>query len=183
MKKDTSDDFSWLVQQRCHVQNLLLDLYRYVLVHERELIRNSTRRDRASRATYLLLIGVAFSLWRAVFLTNEKRTPARVVGHARKFLEAVVRDNTITFNTDRDLHEWSAGYYINNARYRLAMIREKLFELHPRQLRAAKSFKRFATITERGIDTLNRDMRHAWRICFEAACEGLDILRGGNGRR
>jgi hypothetical protein len=66
-----------------------------------------------------LLIGCVFSLWRAVFLLDVERASEKIGSDAKEFLETVIRENAVTFQTDRNKREWVVGYYLNNARYRL----------------------------------------------------------------
>lgn len=85
---------------------------------------NSEKREYAA--------GAAFSLWRAVFLLAEKElrsefrdengdavSKGRVQAAARAFLHQVVKTNAINFPDDMRNAPWTAGYYINNAIYRV----------------------------------------------------------------
>jgi len=62
-----AEDYKWLVEQRSKTQELILGVYEFGKKHEGEL-----RNNNSLTTIYLLLIGVAFSLWRAVFLIHEK---------------------------------------------------------------------------------------------------------------
>jgi hypothetical protein len=69
-----------------------------------------------------------FSLWRAVFLIHKSQTKRRlnepeIDTHARLFLLKVIETNTILFGDDVNYREWSGGYYVNNAWYRVTEIR------------------------------------------------------------
>ena len=49
--------------------------------------------------------------------------------HAERFLEIVVRDNAINYPQDRETREWTVGYYLNNARFRVVQMETKLVQL------------------------------------------------------
>src|SRR5205807_9071615 len=124
-------------------------------------------RPRAPRSTLLLTAGSAYSLWQAVFLAKRHRSTAEIVHHAAVFLEALVRDNTITNSADRELLEWSAGYYLNNARYRLVRVRERLMQVRPDEVKASPAFKAFEQLEDTGIDAVNNDMMKSWRVACD----------------
>jgi hypothetical protein len=67
-----------------------------------------------------LLVGAAFSLWRAVFLAPKNPTSRlAILKKGRKFLEKFLRDNSISYGDEKNNREWSFGYYLNNVRFRL----------------------------------------------------------------
>jgi hypothetical protein len=168
----TAPDYEWLIAQRNDVQRLLLDLYRFVAEHEADLVNN-----RAARSTFLLIVGSAYSLWQAVFLAKRHRSTAEIVRHAAVFLEAVVRDNTVANSADRELLEWSAGYYLNNARYRLVRLREKLAQLRPDDVKSSAAFKAFEQLEDTGIDAVTNDITKSWRVAFDCANRGFELLK------
>jgi hypothetical protein len=59
-------------------------------------------------------------LWRAVFLAPKNPTsrPA-ITQKGSAFLEKFLRDNTISYGDEKREREWSFGYYLNNACFRL----------------------------------------------------------------
>jgi hypothetical protein len=75
-----------------------------------------------------LLIGCAFSLWRAAFLLDASRDPSAMGRKAVEFLEKFVTDNMITFQNDCTMKEWAVGYYLNNAKYRLQRVPQLGYE-------------------------------------------------------
>lgn len=170
-------DYQWLVEQRNDVQRLLLELYLFVAEHEDDLVKN-----RAARSTFMLIVGAGYSLFQAVFLAKQRRSTAEIVRHAAVFLEAVVRDNVVRDNTvassaDRELLEWSAGYYLNNARYRLVRMREKLAQVRPDEVKASAAFKAFEQMEDTGIDAVNNDMMKSWRIAYDCAKQGFELMK------
>ena len=73
-----------------------------------------------------LLIGIGFSLWRAVFLAHAERDPLAVLEHGRDVLRLVVEDNAIGYPADKTHRAWTVGFYLNNARYRIEALSAKL---------------------------------------------------------
>ena len=104
----------WLVEARNQIQTLMLSLKG----------RWEKTSDRNAR---LFALGAAFSLWRAVFQIGEVDIERRLDSTdldkaACGFLDKVIRRNAITFSDE--LQEWSGGYYINNAIYRVTEVLE-----------------------------------------------------------
>ena len=74
-----------------------------------------------------MLTGAAFSLWRAVFLAPQGPTGTedmigngiKFIGNGIKFLDKVLRDNSISYGDEKKRRDWSFGYYLNSARFRL----------------------------------------------------------------
>ena len=119
---NTLEGLEWLVAARNEIQVLMFNLYR------RWQRLDSEKREYAA--------GAAFSLWRAAFLLAEKELKSefrdesgnsvktgRVQAAAKSFLHQVVRTNAINFPDDMRNAPWTAGYYINNAVYRVNDMR------------------------------------------------------------
>ena len=119
---NTLQGLEWLVAARNEIQVLMLNLYR------RWARLDSEKREYAA--------GAAFSLWRAAFLLAEKELKSefrdengvnvrssRVQAAAKAFLHQVVRTNAINFADELRNAPWTAGYYINNAVYRVNDMR------------------------------------------------------------
>jgi hypothetical protein len=99
-----ADELNWLVESRNKIQSLML-----------QLLERWSELERYKRISALT---VALSLWRAVFLfvRNEHNDEAEKVDRsARRFLEKLVRTNTIAFNDDLQLRTWSGNYYVKVA--------------------------------------------------------------------
>ena len=125
MDSDRVDELKgmdWLVEARNQIQNLMLEL------HERWKSLDVENRQFAA--------GAAFSLWRAVFLLAMKEEtlmkerlvgppekPGRVDRSARAFIGRVVKTNTVTFTDEMNAAHFSAGYYVNNAAYRVSEMK------------------------------------------------------------
>lgn len=112
MTQTTLDDYAWLVERRSQIQSFLFKLYTHA---ETKAVKLEHPWD----SVFDLLIGAAFSLWRAAFLIVRERNPELVRDHAKHFLELLVRDNAIAYTQDRQTHAWTVGYYLNNAYFRL----------------------------------------------------------------
>lgn len=73
-----------------------------------------------------LLLGSAFSIWRGAFLIKGPRKRNQVTRNAKKFLGILLADNAINYPQDRETSEWTAGYYVNSAHYRLVLAKKWL---------------------------------------------------------
>jgi hypothetical protein len=111
----------WVVQYRTINQHSLLQLYKLGKTQEASIVSDS-----AHRSVFALLVGAGFSLWRAVTLSDVRRTWPEIVGDANKLLLRLVQDNAVGYPQDRDTREWMGGYYLNNAKWRLIRARDEL---------------------------------------------------------
>jgi hypothetical protein len=105
-----TDNYTWLIKARALNQEVLLRLYR---------LKVTDKSNRVSQYIYTLLVGAAFSLWRAAFLSDATRELDKITEDATKLLKRLIQDNAVAYPQDRDTREWMAGYYINNAIWRL----------------------------------------------------------------
>lgn len=117
------EDYAWLVDARWRIQTSLLELF--------ELVQSEARRaelegQETTRQGFGWLLGAAFSLWRAAFLSNAAPDWSGNLKHARGFLEKLLQDNAINYQQDKDTKAWSGGYYLNNSRFRLQMAHKLL---------------------------------------------------------
>lgn len=110
----------WLVKSRSENQDLALKLYR-ILRDNGEILRNSDDMANISQG----LLAVIFSLWRAVFLSEENNDPMSWYDHVEMFLDTLIRDNEINYTQDKRYQSWTFTYYVANARYRLDAISKK----------------------------------------------------------
>lgn len=109
-----AEHLKWAIDQRAKVQHTLLALY--------ELVRDTPPDDAWTDKEEAIddLIAVAFSLWRAVFLTEQPRTDSSRREAQRQFLATVISTNSITFGDDRRNSSWSLGFYLLNAHQRVS---------------------------------------------------------------
>jgi hypothetical protein len=150
----------WLVLHRSNIQNLLLELHLFLQEQRRALDA-----DADLRSIFGLLVGSAFSLWRAVFLADSSRDWKNILDDADRFLDTLIRDNTILFRDDKNA--WSIGYYLNNGRYRLYRILEKMPDEQLRNL--------IDQIKSTGVDEVSA--RNAWQLSYEAARLAFDLVK------
>ncbi len=113
------EDLATLVNRRNAIATFLLSLY-----ESRASGGKCLGADRMH--SFHLLVGVAFSLWRAAFLLRPDRQLRSVSTAADHFLHTLCRDNSINYAQDRDNCHWTVGYYLNNAYLRLVIVPERL---------------------------------------------------------
>jgi hypothetical protein len=106
--------FTWLVDGRSANQRSTLELYKLISGNERKLNSNAELQKAAQELT-----GVAFSLWRAVFLSDTSGEYEDQLAVLKKFLTSLIADNTVLYVTDKNARNWSFRYYLDNAVHRL----------------------------------------------------------------
>lgn len=163
-----SDNFDWLVKARASNQEVLLRLYRFVKGNSQTL-----QSDAIKRTVFALLVGAGFSLWRAAFLGDAERKWPAIIGHSEQLLKRLVQDNAVNYTQDRETREWMAGYYINNAQWRLLMAWQKL-ENSSLQSNALEKLKRFE---DRGAE--EESLIELWDTSHEALLDLLNALSKG----
>jgi len=94
-----------------------LDLYKIIYDHTTTLNGDAVLGEAAQELT-----GVAFSLWRAVFLSDTTGEFEDQFADLKKFLVGLISDNTVLYNTDKNARNWSFRYYLDNAVLRLGKI-------------------------------------------------------------
>jgi len=109
--------FTWLVDGRSANQRSTLELYRIISGHERKLNSNVELQEAAQELT-----SVAFSLWRAVFLSDTTGEYKDQLADLKKFLISLISDNTVLYITDKNARNWSFRYYLDNAVHRLRKL-------------------------------------------------------------
>lgn len=112
-KYTPKSDLSWLVPRRSKIQQITLEIYKF----------NSSLDDKERERLWPVLgylVGIAFSLWRAVFLSLPVRKPSEVYQQADHLLGILLETNAVGFPQDQLTLQWMAGYYNNNAILRLS---------------------------------------------------------------
>jgi hypothetical protein len=112
-------DFKWLLPARAKIQQALLDLHNLGTTRRIDLLNDAEHLARP----FVLLVGAAFSLWRAAFLSDITQSWEWIVDTANTLLEKLLITNTLSFSTDRDLRYWMVGYYLNSTGFRLDAAR------------------------------------------------------------
>jgi len=149
-----------LVDNRNRIQSALHKLYR--LLNEKSPLASSPRGQ--------LLVGIGFSLWRAVFLAKSTRDWEAAGEKAEKFLRHVIETNAVSFETERSHSDWCFGYYLGSAQYRIWQMNDLL-----------------KTAGESGLDSFAQKIRDedaasgpnmkAWESAFEAFDRAIDLER------
>lgn len=104
----------WLVQNRSRIQRHMLELDQFWA----EMKESGVERE--FWPAFGMLIGIAFSLWRAVFLAPRGKPEAvNEIEQGLKFLGILIDTNAIGFPQESENWRWAAGYYLNNAMLRL----------------------------------------------------------------
>lgn len=167
-----------MVERRAKSQKSLLDIYRFLEKHEKAL--GSPSRT-AQWPIFALLIGASFSLWRAVFLSFNVERPKKdrqAIQHAKKFLELLVRDNAIGYPQDRESKEWTSGYYLNGARYRLERVFQKLEQTGITL--ADADVEKFRKLDSEGISSNN--LMEVWDTCQAATTAAFNEFQRAWGK-
>jgi hypothetical protein len=116
-------NLEWAILQRANIQRTLLALY--------DLARRSSLEGGLPSAeshsifiepyAFDHFIAAAFSLWRAVFLTDADRSWRVTRRHQEEFLEKLLTTNTIAFADDYKSRAWTVRFYLEAAKARLVI--------------------------------------------------------------
>lgn len=106
--------YDWLIRARTESQSALLRLLRLGTEKRGRFILNVE-----AHQLFGLLVGAAFSFWRAAFLSNIRRSPQDIHDNALTLLESALETNAILFQQEKKTEEWMGGYYLNSGRFRL----------------------------------------------------------------
>jgi len=169
----SQQDLAWLVQQRSKNQDLLLELCTFGREKAERLAE-----DESDRKVFHLLVGAAFSLWRAVFLAEHHTDVGVLLNQSQTFLETLVTDNAIGYYQDKKMQAWTAGYYLNNSYFRLQEAIDVLVGegAVSRGITAPEEFTRFEEQNRRSM--VSSDRQGAWEVAHAAASRALSLLRG-----
>jgi hypothetical protein len=108
-------DRRWLVENRSKIQARMLEL---------DELSPNVREPYVPgiQSLFNMMIGAVFSLWRAVFLVRTDYDFDKEHNHALVLLGTLIDTNAVNFSQDHKSANWMAGYYINNAVFRLHAI-------------------------------------------------------------
>ncbi|MDT4966919.1 MAG: hypothetical protein QOJ64_1656 [Acidobacteriota bacterium] len=128
------------------------------------------------RSLFCLLIGAAFSLWRASFLTEVRRGWPGVLAGAEKFLTAVVRDNAIGYNQEKSAQKWMVGFYLNSAAFRIDAILRNRASGKKKLAAALRSgdFSEFQKLFTTGLHAVHPS--HAWEVIYNVLARLVENL-------
>jgi hypothetical protein len=155
------DRLQWAIDARARSQRLLLALYQFGEDRNFGSASNEFASPLPETALFSLLVGIAFSLWRAAFLAE---MPTRVwpeaLRNAQTLLSRVLETNAIAFGTEHDLQGWTGGYYLNNAKLRL---------LEALRDQVASSRATDADVKRVDVSLLETNPHDTWKLfCAEA---------------
>jgi len=162
------DDFpAWLVPARNNIQRQLLRLQALIGPPPKE----PDKPQIADRDLEMLgwLLGIGFSLWRAVFQAGKALDRDVNYFHARKFLDEIIRNNAAVYLTE--LNSWSLGYYLNNARFRLVEARRFLLDDE-----GAGELDTLMGKIRQALEGPQGQASDEWMICFHALRLMLDVM-------
>jgi hypothetical protein len=105
---------AWQIDRRYRIQRIMFALHTFLTTEES---LHSEQND----AWYPMvrMVGIAFSLWRAAFLTHTTGAKKAVYKNMVDYLDKVIKHNSIAFTDDYNMSDQAAPYYTGNARYRL----------------------------------------------------------------
>jgi hypothetical protein len=127
MQKDESDRLkrlTELVESRSKIMGLSLAILKVMRTEDVSTSESTLNKRHAS-----LMVGIVFSLWRAVFLFHQPKNWEATLSDAQNFLEKVIADHIINFADDFRERGWSFAYYINNAHLRMRLLCAEMPEL------------------------------------------------------
>jgi len=157
---------AYTLRFRYDIQSVLFELYKFIRDKSPNL------EETPHQQAFELIVGAAFSLWRAIFLIEADRSWPSMSSRLEGFLHKVVTDNAITFQDDKANSAWTVGYYLGSANMRLEKAHEKL--LLSKQL-GEEARNAGLTLTE----TWNLSDEHTlmeWRMIFESMCTLFKLL-------
>ena len=154
----STEHITWLVESRSRNQHVCLKLF-LVLKDNEKQIKNKSEHENNAQA----LVAIAFSLWRAVFLSDVEIESATVVlAAAQSFLGNLILHNTVAYQHDRTTRDWAFIYYVNNARYRLESISRELPNIVPVAFVADEQGdqKSYWSFCQAALETAVRNFEH-----------------------
>jgi hypothetical protein len=159
----------WLVHARSEIQKVSLEIYNFDLA----LARHPDKRAKVWPIQGFL-IGIAFSLWRSVFLSLPKRSPVEMYESGQLIIKIILETNTVGFSQDIATQQWMAGFYNNNAILRLFSIFENAESIalleSTRKVDVALEAMKYHPSEQRRIAALSPKDQYAF------ALEGLKLV-------
>jgi hypothetical protein len=147
---------AWQVDRRFRIQCIMHELHRFLAAQES---LHSDHND----AWYPMvrMVGIAFSLWRAAFLTHTTGKKKAAYKNMVEYLDKVIKQNTIAFIDDYNMSDHAAPYYTGNARYRL----ERMYRFNP-DLLQIKSVAAIDKLLQDDREEMPQDV--LWDMCYLA---------------
>jgi hypothetical protein len=155
-----------LVKSRSAIQESTLEILR-VMRH----IGQSKDVSASIKLKMSLLVGVAFSLWRAVFLTHDNQGLEENLADAEAFLVKVLKHNTADHFDDASMGGWAFSYHLNNAHLRLVLLGTKM-PLLRQTLTVHGQWQLDAELAR----TENTDSQDLWDIHHKIFTSAIELL-------
>jgi hypothetical protein len=121
--------------------------------------------SRNYKAVTMSLVSACFSLWRAVFLSDQTDTDETQFVDAKKFLGKMILDNMVAYAQDRGARDWTFDYYLICAEHHLEYASLLNSSILPREkikdaVRNSKdSWEYWSTALEYAVDNLSKQLR------------------------
>jgi hypothetical protein len=112
----------------------------------------------------LMNLGQRDEPWRAAFLTNVGNNPEITFSKSKEFLKRILTHNAIGFSDDFTNRDYTVGYYIANARYRIERMTK-----YNSSLGDIDSVKAVINIGN-DDNTVKRSQEVIWDMCYDALC-------------
>ena len=154
------EDMEWLVDRRSKIQALLVRIY--------STIGDDLPVTSMGASVKFLLVGVGYSLWRAVFLAESTRDWKTVNEHAKDFLRKLIKDNAIGYPQESATKAWTVGYYLNSAYHRL----NRAYHILALDAALRKNVQDF--IESQSADGFQPALMEHWDMAYGAATELLE---------
>jgi hypothetical protein len=125
-------------------------------------------RDEQLRRVFGWALGIAFSLWRAVFITHAEQDWGANLETGAKYIEKVIKTNAINFNDDDNMRLWAFGYYSGNAHFRIQGVQNEIEEIA-------------TALIDAGLTKYKRQQPpqlNDARITWDEHCRALEIIVG-----
>jgi hypothetical protein len=165
LPRHDSDFPGWLVPARSNIQQELLRIKN--LLAEPPLTADPVQR-RCDEDQLNLMLGAAYSLWKAVVQSGHRVDHGTVMKAARDFVDDIVRNDAALNNADTSA--WSLGFYLSDARLRLLQAVELWRPTHPgiashvSQPLGSNFFARYRAITKGPVQPTFTPS--GWGHCF-----------------
>jgi hypothetical protein len=170
MTDDDLHHYSWLVESRRKNQQFLVELLRFSQQHGTAMAEDPLR-----LSVFQLLVGVGFSLWRAAFLMDVERTRSGSLDHANQLLLRLVKDNAVNYPQEQSTRRWMAGFHLNNARFRLGKVKDRL-KLQIQEAQYPAELGEFDRVDQSAFE--DERSQNVWDIMHNASLVLFAVLRG-----
>jgi hypothetical protein len=184
---DLLERLELILRARFDIQGTLLEQYAF-LRSTTSVLEEVLHRD-----AFQLLVGAAFSLWRAIFLTEAEREWPSLSEDMENFLFKVITDNAIAFGDDKKFNAWTVGYYLGSAQMRVRpasdilsgspALREATMAANVSVVTPSRDLNPRQTLAE-WQTTLN-DLRRLFKVLkrggplLVSSCDGERLWKGG----